>query len=115
MATDTQLTWGLIMLVIFSCPAYANITMFGDVAEQLLKFMGHSGKIPGAILADDVPAALVSLQSALGTENQSPKDHVVQEENTEPVISLAHRALPLIDLLNAAASEKCNLMWDSVN
>jgi hypothetical protein len=35
---------GVIMLVTFSCPAYANITMFGDVAVHLLELMGHSGK-----------------------------------------------------------------------
>ena len=49
------------MLVTFSCPVYANITMFGDVAVRLLKLMGHSGTTPGALLADDVPAALERL------------------------------------------------------
>ena len=103
------------MLVKFSCTAYANITMFGNVAAQLLKFMGNSGEVPGAILADDVPAALASLHSALDAYRQSPKDDTVQMEDDEPVISLAHRALPLIDLLNAAVNEQCNVMWDSTN
>ncbi|HAJ92821.1 MAG TPA: hypothetical protein DCO71_09470 [Gammaproteobacteria bacterium] len=31
------------MLITFSSSAYANITMFGDVALRLLKLMGHSG------------------------------------------------------------------------
>jgi hypothetical protein len=30
------------MLVTFTTKAYANITMFGDVAVTLLKMMGHS-------------------------------------------------------------------------
>ena len=34
------------MLVTFSCPAYANIMMFGDVAVRLLELMGHSGTVP---------------------------------------------------------------------
>ena len=46
-----------VMLVTFSCPAYADITMFGDVAIRLLKMMGHSGTVPSALLAADVPAA----------------------------------------------------------
>ena len=87
----------------------------GNVAAQLLKFMGNSGEVPGAILADDVPAALASLHSALDAYRQSPKDDTVQMEDDEPVISLAHRALPLIDLLNAAVNEQCNVMWDSTN
>jgi len=32
--------------------------MFGDVALAMLKMMGHTATVPGAILAEDVPAAL---------------------------------------------------------
>ena len=39
------------MLVTFTTSAYANITMFGDVALHLLKLMGHSATVPGALLA----------------------------------------------------------------
>jgi hypothetical protein len=49
------------MLITFQTKAYANITMFGDVAIALLKLMGHSGTVPGALMADDVPAALAHL------------------------------------------------------
>ncbi|MBE0436458.1 MAG: DUF1840 family protein, partial [Methylomicrobium sp.] len=30
----------------------------------------------------------------------------------EKPVSLAHRALPLIELLTAAAKANCNVMWD---
>jgi hypothetical protein len=45
------------MLVTFTTDAYADITMFGDVALAMLKMMGHSATVPGAILAEDVPVA----------------------------------------------------------
>jgi len=32
--------------------------MFGDAAVRLLKLMGHSGTVPGALLAADVQTAL---------------------------------------------------------
>ena len=102
------------MLVTFSCPAYADITMFGDVAVRLLKLMGHSGAVPGALLAEDVEAALARLEAAVEADEQLPQpDESVQGEDDEPAVSLAHRALPLIELLRAAAKAKCNLMWDS--
>jgi hypothetical protein len=44
------------MLVTFSTKAYADITLFGDIALTLLKMMVHSATITGAILAADVPA-----------------------------------------------------------
>ncbi|MFY9974144.1 MAG: DUF1840 domain-containing protein, partial [Chromatiaceae bacterium] len=53
------------MLVTFKTEAYANITMFGEVAVTLLKLMGHSGTIPGALLAEDVPTALARLKAAV--------------------------------------------------
>jgi len=53
------------MLVTFTTKAYADITMFGDVALALLKKMGHSATVPGAILAADVPAALSKLTAAI--------------------------------------------------
>ena len=40
------------MLVTFTTKAYADITMFGDVALAMLKMMGHSATVPGAILAE---------------------------------------------------------------
>ena len=61
------------MLVTFSCPAYADITMFGDVAVRLIKLMGHSGTVPGALLAADVQAALARLEAAVEADTQSPK------------------------------------------
>ena len=53
------------MLVTFSSDAYPEFTMFGDVAIRLIKMMGHSGTVPSAILAEDIPAALARLQAAL--------------------------------------------------
>ena len=54
------------MLVTFSCPAYADITEFGDIAVRLLKLMGHSGTIPGALLAEDVRPARERLEAGVG-------------------------------------------------
>ena len=53
------------MLVTFSCDVYPNTTYFGEVAQTLLKMMGHSGNLPGAISAEDVPKALGNLQVAI--------------------------------------------------
>jgi hypothetical protein len=102
------------MLITFSCPAYANITMFGDVAVHLIKLMGHSGTVPGALLAEDVPAALARLAAAIEAGEQLPEPRESGEsEDDESAVSLPHRALPLIDLLKAASKAKCNVMWDS--
>ncbi|MGZ9127459.1 MAG: DUF1840 domain-containing protein [Candidatus Binatia bacterium] len=98
------------MLVTFTTNAYADITLFGDVALALLKMMGHSATVPGAILAADVPAALSRLTAAIEAEKASSP--VEDKDADEPVVSIANRVLPLINLLTAAAKADADIMWE---
>ena len=108
------------MLVTFRSQAHADITMFGDVAVSLLQMMGHSGAVPGAILAEDIPAALDRLKKAIATDRGTvaadtagkAQDEDEDEESSERPVSLAHHAFPLLELLAAATAKKCNVMWD---
>ena len=97
------------MLVIFTTKAYADITMFGEVALMLLKMMGLSTTVPSAILAPDIPAALNRLEASLKAVNLlSPTEAKDADASAE---STKHRALPLIELLTAAAKANCDVMW----
>ena len=98
------------MLVTFTTKAWADITMFGEIAVQLIKLMGHSGTVPSAILAEDVPAALDNLKSAI--EQAAPDEPEEEgEESGERKVSIPTRAFPLIELLTAAAEQKTDVMW----
>jgi hypothetical protein len=105
------------MLVTFSSPAHGDITMFGDVAARLLQLMGHGGAVPGALPAEEVQAALGRLEAAVAAQPRTPAPQADadDEDDEEPGVSLRHRALPLIDLLRAAASEGKHVMWDRRN
>ncbi len=97
------------MLVTFTTKTYADITMFGDVALAMLKMMGHGATVPGAILAVDVPLALSRLTVAIDAERTLPP--AVAKNAYDSSVSMTHRAMPLIDLLTAAAREQSNVMW----
>jgi len=99
------------MLVTFTTDAYADITMFGDVAIALLKMMGQSGTVPGALLAEDVPAALRRLTVAIEAQKAQEPDEMRDQEDDEPTVSITTRAMPLIDLLTAAVKAGANVMW----
>ncbi|MCF9443825.1 DUF1840 domain-containing protein [Vibrio parahaemolyticus] len=107
------------MLITFRCRSYANVTMFGDIALEMIKMMGHSGTVPGSISAQDAPDALSKLTSALSAKNTAeenvPTDVDVdeEEEQAEPAVSLGRRAFPLIELLKSAIKEECEVMWDN--
>ena len=104
------------MLVTFKSDAYADITMFGDVAVTLLKLMGHSGTVPGAILAEDLPDALAHLRKATeGGAGATPTGGGPDSgghDPEEPLVSLGNRAVPLIELLEASIAANRNVMWD---
>ncbi|MEW6647265.1 MAG: DUF1840 family protein [Pseudomonadota bacterium] len=108
------------MLVTFHSRAYADITLFGDVAQTLLKMMGHSGTVPGALLAEDVAqararlqAALAAQQAAAAAKQQEPsEDEEDEDEEKEARPPLGVRALPLLELLEASARKGCDVMWD---
>ncbi|WP_018233166.1 DUF1840 domain-containing protein [Thioalkalivibrio thiocyanodenitrificans] len=103
------------MLVTFRTPAHGDISYFGEVAHVLLRLMGHSATVPGALAAEDVPAALENLRQGLraGAQAPPPSEYRTGEEDEEEApVPLSHRALPLVELLEAAERSGEYVMWD---
>ncbi|MFK7890914.1 MAG: DUF1840 domain-containing protein [Granulosicoccus sp.] len=111
------------MLVTFRTSAYSDITLFGSVAVELLKVMGMSGNVPGAIMAEDLPEAVATLEAALAKlpdetemisqgDGAQPSDHHSDDDDSRAGIGLGKRAGPLVELLKAAAAANENVMWD---
>jgi len=104
------------MLVTFRSSAWGNVTMFGEVAVALLKMMGHSGTVPSALLARDVPAALARLKQELAShpvEEDRGTPSGDDDEEAEKPVGLALRAYPLIEMLSAAAEQEADVMWQA--
>lgn len=113
------------MLVTFRSEATESITMFGDVAQSLLKLMGATGRVPGALNAEDVGAALAKLESevetlkaATATTSAPPADNEdfaadknADGESPQPV-PLVARAIPLLSLMKRAAAANVALVWE---
>ncbi|CAH6832757.1 conserved hypothetical protein [Vibrio chagasii] len=105
------------MLITFSCKAHASVTMFGEVGLQFIKMLGHSGAIPGAIDASEVPQALNNLRTAIAAEqsqalDQDDIDDDNEDEVVEAPVNIGSRAFPLVELLKAAIKEECEVMWE---
>lgn len=100
---------------------FGHLTMLGETAVTLLRLAGHSGTVPGAILAADLPAALRCLQRGLVTAGDEPSPPAAPQEDAdededsrerEPVVSLRKRAVPLIDMVETAIARGSDLMWE---
>lgn len=106
------------MIVKFSTRAGA-LTMHGDAAVALLRAMGHSGTVPGAILAADLPAALASLRRSLEEQARAApvaseplEESEDEDEERQPPVTLSMRAVPLIDMIETAIARDSDLMWE---
>lgn len=97
------------VLVRFDSKA-GQMTMFGDVAVTLLKMMGQSGSVPGAILSGDIPPALERLRKGVGAAREPDQRDAGEEE--EPKVNLRQRAFPLIELLERAAQSGADVVWE---
>ena len=110
------------MLITFSSSAHGDITYHSDVALHLLKMMGRDETVPSALYAEDVQAALERLRSALAaaestaispsTSSSTPTSED-DDEDERPAVSIASRALPLIELLESAIRAQCPVKWES--
>ena len=116
------------MLVRFKSEV-GGFVMFGDVAVRLLRMTGHSGTVPGAIAADDVAQSLAQLEAqvaaqtadvdnasqaitgASGHDSRNAEQDAGDDAKAEPVVSLAQRAFPMIELMRRAAAEPCAIQW----
>jgi hypothetical protein len=104
------------MFIKFESPAGASFAMPRDAALTLLGLMGMSGRVPGALSAEDVPPALERLQR--GVAAATPSDQPAQNRDDDKSgddrtpINLATRAYPLLQLLMAAAKKNKHVLWE---
>ena len=106
--------------VTFQSDAAASFSLFHDVAVELLQMMGHSGTVPGALLAKDVPGALARLNEALassaaGEANRRRQLQDQEKETGQASVTLMQRAYPLIQMLSAAAARQRDVLWTTSN
>lgn len=108
------------MLVTFHTKPATSITMFGDVALELLKMMGHSGTVPGALVAGDVPNALAKLRVKTNLVSDTVQPNLSERPGDNAVdaprkVLFQQYAYPLIELLTAAADGECDVTWEEGN
>ena len=102
------------MLITFKTRAYADVTMFGEVALKLIKLMGRRETVPSAIEPEDIPQALKMLRAGIAADDAVAKEDEAEsnDDETEDPVRVHNRALPLIELLQAAHEQNIPVMWE---
>lgn len=113
------------MLYKFKSKAAADLIMLEADARRLLKIMQGEPQIKGIVTVEQLPEVVARLQAAVHEEEQRFKaaqeqrlqaveqgeDTSAFERETEPVIRLAQRAQPMLQMLHRCAQEQQELYW----
>ena len=109
------------MIVTFQSPASGDVIMFGDVAKRMMELMGKAVTDQGIITVEQLPDAIARLKAAIEDDKQQraglPEEDLPQTERTgdekgsRPFVSLAQRAVPLLELLEWSLKKKKPVVW----
>ena len=99
---------------------FDQFTMQGVPAVALIQAFGHTGTVPGAVLAADLPSALAQLERTLETAGHTTPGYVPPPEDADenagrpqdPPVTLRTRAMPLLAMMRGAIKGGSDLMWD---
>jgi len=108
------------MLVIFQSQAAGDVMMFGDVAKKMMELMGKEPAERGIVSVDQLPEAIARLKAAVSDdkaaqagmqEEDLPAYEQAPDGTKRGYVSLARRAIPLIELLEWSLKKKVPVTW----
>ncbi len=99
------------MIIKFTSEDSGDFVMLSHVAEPLLKMMGASGNLKGAVSGDELRASLERLETALRHHTEPAKTESEEDEEKELPVALGTRAVPLVEMLKTACEGGGYVMW----
>lgn len=105
------------MIITFKSRATADTIMFGDVAKDLLSLMGKAFEPRGIITLEQLPDAIARLREAAESsrvaQRGQPEPDDIDPARAPVPVSLAQRAVPLIEQLERSLRANQPVIWES--
>ena len=114
------------MIYEFKSRATGTVVMTKPVAEWILKIVGKAPGATGIVTVDQMPAAIAALRKAIDDERQALRaerqagtqrhagaqdESATTDDADSPTVSLAQRAFPFIEMLEAAHKAGKDVTW----
>lgn len=109
------------MLFKFKSKACSDLIMLEADARRLLQIMLGNDPVKGIVLNQDLPLAIVALESAVAQDELLRKQRIEkiqalaaeQEGQTGPLstVSLSQRATPMLRFLKRSLAEESDVLW----
>jgi len=104
------------MLFTFKSASIGNLIMHEKSGKEILALLGKNPEDQrGIITVEQLPAAIATLQAAVGADKAEQPDTEAQASETEAAdnlaVSLSQRAVPFIEMLERALKDNEPVVW----
>jgi len=104
------------MLFTFKSATNANLIMHEKSGKEILALLNkNTDETRGVITIEELPAAIVILQSAMAADKARQQETAANSSNSEagdePPVSLPQRAAPFIEMLERAVIAGKPVLW----
>ena len=103
------------MLFEFKSKATGNLIMTDAVGRQALDVIGKTATSAGIITVGEMPFALQALKQAVAISKTAGQDAATKDDpiegHDEPIVSLANRLLPFIEMMERSQKGGEDIVW----
>lgn len=99
-------------MITFRSEVGPDVMMFDAIAQRMMDAIGKERASRGVVTVEQLPAAIAALRAAIARDRatQAPADDADGGDQPAPV-SLAQRALPLVELLEISLARGKPVTW----
>jgi hypothetical protein len=102
-------------MITFQSDASGDVMMFDDIAHRMMDIMGKDKTGRGVITVEQMPDCIARLKAVIAEDRARAGDKPQGEEEEETGVaarvSLAQRALPLLELLERSLQREKPVLW----
>lgn len=102
-------------MITFQSDAAGDVMMFDAVAHHMMDLMGKERSQRGVITVEQMPECIARLKAAIAEDRARargrPQDEEEEEIGVAAHVSLAQRAMPMVELLERSLELEKPVLW----
>lgn len=102
-------------MITFRSEVGPDVMMFDEIAHRMMDLLGKERSTRGVVTAEQLPAAIAALKDAIARDRAAHRPQAAEEEEDEAPanrpVSLAQRALPLVELFEISLARGKPVTW----
>lgn len=102
-------------MITFQSDAAGDVMMFDEVAHRMMDLMGKEHTQRGVVTVEQMPECIARLKAAIAEDRAKAVAQTHNEEGEEGFlaarVSLAQRAIPLVELLERSLAREKPVLW----